>query len=1184
MDANNAQIQRELAEMCRAAGQIERAEKTYRSLLLVVRRQPPGDEENAVGQSEVLFELHKIVGKHGDAEQAKELLESAIDAATQSDVEVRRLRRSMLAHQELDLLLRVIDLRLKVSTEAASQASLLADMAEVLDVHLNRGGDALEAMIKALHAAPTRLPLHDKARDLARRTGQTRRYVEAVDTIVDRLRRKDDPPVVADLLMRAGQALELDAGEPRAAAALYRRVEMIGERLAEAFFAQARVADALGDTEEQARALDKMLQLAGSEDTQATTAQIDALYRLAEIFTSTPGRRHQGINLLERAFAAEPRWAQAGRVLRVAASEDSSDSRLMALYERVARNSSDNELLLHHLECRTRTPDASPAHLREAVDIALELGQSERAEALLLRVVDTSRASGSLSSAGWALLALSQRRLDAGDLSTARDLLYEVAGIADATEVDSLGFRIAQRAAESNDTRSLAAEVYEFLRERNPMERVIWQPLLGLYRELGDGDRVSAVVMSTLPTLTEPGERNLMRIEHARFLIERLQRSHDALDVLREALRDDPDQLEAAVLLEETLQKLGDDEGMIDFLWNRFEDAHNRRNPETTVDVALRLGAIFDRTASPDAATVYRRALEVAPENRDLLRQVVAHPLESESAQDVAAFMERLLAVETPDRVPALASALASAWEQAGDSAGVQRTLELAHHAEPNDAGIHRRLEQWYRDNQNWLGLTGLMVSDAERLPAVAAVTRLREAARVFTDLLEQPMDAAGVLRRAREIIPTSTELATDLSSALAAAGDLDAAQAALGESLDNIEGAERVNLLLVRANLRQQMGNELGATEDLNQAYEIAPQVAADAYLEGLERLRLRSQENSDYDAERIATLRLAQILPLHDQSDRGRALLVAWVEREPRDAEPLRLLCAMDEAISHWDGVLAAAARLAYITEGEAQVAAGLQTADAAARAEHPADAIPVLEMIHQAQPQVEVIRGKLREFYELGGAHRELAGVLIADADHGDDPLDRFNNYRRAAELLLYHVGDAAAAQPAARKALELNPEDHAAMMMYVDVLMGIGELTEAGRVLEASIAAQKKRTPELAVLQQRMGRVAALQGDRENHLGWLKKAFEVDRKNAEIAAELAQLATEAGDYELALKPLRAISLMENPSPVTRPMALLWEAKIEHARGNRAKAELWAKKALREDPAFSEAQQFLDELGAH
>jgi Tfp pilus assembly protein PilF len=180
------------------------------------------------------------------------------------------------------------------------------------------------------------------------------------------------------------------------------------------------------------------------------------------------------------------------------------------------------------------------------------------------------------------------------------------------------------------------------------------------------------------------------------------------------------------------------------------------------------------------------------------------------------------------------------------------------------------------------------------------------------------------------------------------------------------------------------------------------------------------------------------------------------------------------------------------------------------------------------------------------------------------------------------LLYHLGDAAAAQVPAQRALELQPEDHSALMLNVDVLIASGQLEDAGRTLEAAIAAQKKRTPELAVLQQRMGQVAARQGDKDGQLGWLKKAFDVDRKNAEVAAELAKLATEIGDYDLAMKPLRAITLMDNPSPVTRPMALLWEAKIEHARGNRAKAELWAKKALREDPAFADAQQFLDELG--
>ena len=138
-----------------------------------------------------------------------------------------------------------------------------------------------------------------------------------------------------------------------------------------------------------------------------------------------------------------------------------------------------------------------------------------------------------------------------------------------------------------------------------------------------------------------------------------------------------------------------------------------------------------------------------------------------------------------------------------------------------------------------------------------------------------------------------------------------------------------------------------------------------------------------------------------------------------------------------------------------------------------------------------------------------------------------------------------------------------------MLNVDVLITwASSRTPAARSKPRSRRRRSAR-PSSRSLQQRMGRVCAMLNDKEGQLNWLKKAFDVDRKNAEVAAELAQLATEIGDYELALKPLRAITLMDNPAPVTRPMALLWEAKIEHARGNRAKAELWAKKALREDP---------------
>ena len=100
----------------------ETSERTYRALLLVVRRQPPGEDEQAVGQSEVLYELSALARARGQVDQAKELLESAVDAAIQSDVEVRRLRRSLLAHGEAETLLRVLQLRLARSTEGGSQA------------------------------------------------------------------------------------------------------------------------------------------------------------------------------------------------------------------------------------------------------------------------------------------------------------------------------------------------------------------------------------------------------------------------------------------------------------------------------------------------------------------------------------------------------------------------------------------------------------------------------------------------------------------------------------------------------------------------------------------------------------------------------------------------------------------------------------------------------------------------------------------------------------------------------------------------------------------------------------------------------------------------------------------------------------------------------------------------------
>ena len=1190
MDVGNVRIQKQLAELARQAGKLAKAERTYRALLLVVRRQPPGDDVSAVGASEVLYELHKLAAEQGQEDQAQELLETALETAIASDAEVHRLRRSLLSHNEPEVLLRALKMRLEASDSAHSQAMLLAEIAEVLDSEFGRTEEALEAIMDGLKKHPLQGELHERARAMAKRCDKSAVYIDTVRTLADNLRRKEDPPLVAQQLLRAGEALEQDVGDLEEALKLYQRVESLGEHTAEAYFAIARVCGALGKTDEQARVLEAMLALASAKE--PSSAQIDALYRLAEIFISSEDRRQQGIDLLERAFAAEPRYAQAGVSLKLAAESEPDNDRVMRLYERVARNANDGVMLLDFLARRAERADAAPEQIREAVDVAVANGQADRAEALLSRAIDAARDSDEgIGAAVWAVLALAETRMATGEFAAARDLLFDASEYAEAEQIESLALSLAARARNGEDSdRALSAELYEFLRERSPSARHVWEPLVALYRDMGDGDKLQHVIAATLPTLVEPEERNALRMQHAQYLVENLERYSDAVEILRDVMLDDPERADAAALLEDILRRQGDEEALVDFLWQRFDDAKERGVAESIVDAATRLAALLEQSGSQDVLSVYRTALELVPEEITLVRAVLERLGPDADQRERAELLERLIGIESPERALELTLELCAAYEQLGDIEGVQRVLESGYQANAGNDELRGRLEEFYRQNERWQPLAELMVVDAERLAeaagasdnSTAVVERLRAAAAVYRDTLSDPGAAAGVLRRALKITPSDGNLVAELAASLTAAGDMPAATSVIGESLtEELSDSDRIDLLLLRSDLYLALESEAEAVADLEGAYEIDGDRIRPQLIEVMERRRQSSQELGDVDAERAAVMKLSELLSAAGEQARTRDLLMAWVERQPQDRDPLYALLEMDKAAENWDGVMALSARLVEFESGEAQVKMALELAEAAEKSERPAEAVAGLELVHQAQPDSGDIRDRLRDMYELSGQHRQLAAVLLADGDHAEDEEVRYQAYVRAAELLLHSLGDIEAATEPARKARELRPQEHAGTVLLVDILTMGGQTDEAIAFLEEAIAGHRRRSPELGMLQQRMARIASVLGDRDNQLAWLKKAFDVDRKNGEIAAELAQLATEVGDYDLALKPLRAITLMDNPGPITRPMALLWEAKIEHARGNRAKAELWAKKALREDPAYAEAQEFLSEI---
>jgi tetratricopeptide (TPR) repeat protein len=112
VDPQNPEILRTLAELARDDGQLDRAEKSYRALLVVLRRREEAGESQSIARSEVLLELSAIATRQGEGDRAREVLESALEAAHKSEFEQERLEGALRARGDHETLVRVLEAKL----------------------------------------------------------------------------------------------------------------------------------------------------------------------------------------------------------------------------------------------------------------------------------------------------------------------------------------------------------------------------------------------------------------------------------------------------------------------------------------------------------------------------------------------------------------------------------------------------------------------------------------------------------------------------------------------------------------------------------------------------------------------------------------------------------------------------------------------------------------------------------------------------------------------------------------------------------------------------------------------------------------------------------------------------------------------------------------------------------------
>ena len=1175
MDGDNVTIMQTMAQLARAAGQLERAEAALRTLLLTARRMAAENPGQApIGRSEVLFELSSIATARGQSDQAEELAESAIEALSEDDTRAPQLQAKLREAGEHQLLLRLLESRLAYTRSPYRRGNIVAEKAAILE-KLGRKPEAFDAWLEAIDTDPGSPLLHAGTRELAVELGKLDAYTEVLETVLDRARRDTDAMIRCEVMLRLGEIYEKERQDFARASELYDQAEATGVREVDVLRARARVAGARGDEEEQMRLLEHLASL--GEDQVETRA--DALYRIAEVQLAADDSLEHGIESLRKALSDNSRPERACMILRRATEQHPEHSGLLDAYEQVARDSGDDTMLLHYLERRARWSQATPDQVREAVNKARDLGEQDRAEALMKHAVEATRERGEgLFPVDWALLGLAERCKDRGDVEGAVRWLEEAGEVADPEPLFQLSQEVAALATQGSDP-SIAASLFERLRERDPTAREAWEPLVGIYAQLGDLDSLERVVRETLDGLQEVGDRNALRISLARGLLGDPARNEDAVQVLREALFDQPGHEEALSMLTSSLEKAGRTEELTELLRDQLIGAQDRGDAVTLKATSLRLGAMVERA---DAIQIYRDALAVG-DDADILATLLEALGPDHDAPERAALGERLLRLQGGEEAATRARELAELYAEIGDAAGQLRMLEAGLSLAPGDEQIRGQLEQYYREQGDNAGLARILVATAESSEDPdQKVTLLREAAVVHRDQLNDAHAAVQLLEQAREIAPGDAKLCIELALALGGSGDGSRALEVLTEAYESAEAADKAVLLRARANTRAASGDPGGALDDLEEAYGIEPELVVDELVAALDERRVAAAEADDRDGERGATLRSVELMMARGHRDDALQLLGDWTQRMPDDLEALRNLRDLLAEDGRWHELERTCAQLIEIETGEEQVAAAALLLQACTQLGTPETAREPLERVWGAQPDSADIRAEVRRLYETIGAHQELARLLLDEARGLEDQAQKIEYLRWAGEALLAS-GDVTSAMPALTEVLELAPDDAKTRCLLADAYVLMGNFADAHALLDEAISSSKRTSPDLYMFHHRKAYIASAEGDHPTQLECLKKAHQSARKNGPIAAELADLAEALQQWDLAVATLRTITTLDaGECPISAAVALVRQARIALHQGDDKRARLCARRAAMTDAEAEGVQELLAELG--
>ncbi len=798
IDPTHPEILLAVARLSFGEGQYDRAQRTYRSLLMMVRRLRDENANPAVTRTEVLHALAEIAEKQGDADRAIEHHESAFEAARENVEECDRLVRALRGKPNHEHLARALQLRMELAG-AELHLPTITELASLYEQHLGRTGDALDLWLRSIEVRPSSGDAHRAALALAKRQGAADRYLGVVRRLVDST--TNDPPLI-DLLLHLGRAL-VDGGDVDQADANFARAEALllqrpgDRRIHEVWRALEASCARRGDRAGQISILEKRIQAAAESAPPADVA--DGLYRLAELVLGDAEHTDRSIDALERALGLDPQPERAEAIFRRGFEQGIEDARLIELYERFARQHDRQAALVDALV--RLGPVRGLSAYQEAHALAEKVGDA----ALIEHVLRRSIAKDELTTDDyWAVVALSALRSNASDFAEAASLEQRAARIAPADAERKHLVAAATIAKDKLEDKALAARIYAELFDREPADREIWQPLVELYRDLGDGAALGKVIEQLIPLLEAVEDRSRMRLELAVIAQKREGGDEQAITVLGELLEDEPSNEHAAAQQAALLEKVGRIDDLASLLERRIDAAKDRQDAHQVMALSTKLASLFEQQDNLDRARdTYFAVLDWDSANVDALRAVVRIGEKRGEPSDLADALEKLLGVQKGEDAEKTALRLAEVRVQQGDDEGVDRALEAGMRAAPASTVLGPKLKERVESRGDFRKLAEIFVMEADAsAEASARIAGLRKAAGILREKEQDLPGAIELLRRALEIDPQDRALVAEFVGAQAEMGDHQVAAATIASAAANLEATAAVDLMLYAAKL----------------------------------------------------------------------------------------------------------------------------------------------------------------------------------------------------------------------------------------------------------------------------------------------------------------------------------------------------------------------------------------------